>query len=249
MTYKKRLDGRKFDETRPMEAKAGVIKKADGSAYFKIGKTWAYAAVYGPRELHPRFLQNPKRGILRFTYQMMPFSGMGERIRPGPNRRAKEISMVSEKAIREVVNIEDFPSSVVDVVVELPQADAGSRCAGICAASIALADAGITMKDMVAAVAAGVVDNTVVLDLDYKEEHYPEFAKEKFDSEHVADIPVACIPSTGEVTLLQMDGIISKEQLISAVEMAKKKCTEIAEIQRQALKDRFLKAEDVQEGK
>jgi len=249
MTYTKRLDGRKFDETRPIEAKAGIIKKADGSAYFKIGKTFAYAAVYGPRELHPRFLQNPKRGILRFSYQMMPFSGMGERIRPGPNRRAKEISMVSEKALNEVVNIEDFPSSVVDIVVELPQADAGSRCAGICAASIALADAGISMKDMVAAVAAGVVDNTVVLDLDYKEEHYPEFATGKIDSEHVADIPVACIPSTGEVTLLQMDGIISKEQLIKAVELAKKKCAEIAEIQRQALKDRFLKAEDVQGGK
>ena len=91
MTYKKRLDGRKMNETRPIEAKAGVIKKADGSAYFKIGKTWAYAAVYGPKELHPRFLQNPNTGIIRFSYIMMPFSGMGERIRPGPNRRAKEI--------------------------------------------------------------------------------------------------------------------------------------------------------------
>ncbi|MBU0472511.1 MAG: exosome complex exonuclease Rrp41, partial [Nanoarchaeota archaeon] len=48
MTYKKRVDGRKFDETRPIEAKAGVIKNADGSAFFRIGKTSAYAAVYGP---------------------------------------------------------------------------------------------------------------------------------------------------------------------------------------------------------
>ncbi len=240
MVYKKRFDGRKIDETRPIVAKAGVIKKADGSAFFKIGKTWAYAAVYGPKDLHPKFLQNPRKGVLRFSYAMMPFSGMGERIRPGPNRRAKEISLVSEKALNEVVDLEEFPGTVVDIVVELPQADAGSRCAGICAASIALADAGIPMKDMVAAVAAGVVDDTVVLDLDYKEEHYPEFA-ESYDSEHVADIPVASIPSTGQITLLQMDGIVSKDQLLKAITMAKDKCKEIAEIQRQAIKDKFKK--------
>ncbi len=239
MTYKNRLDGRKMNETREITAKAGVIKKADGSAYFKIGKTWAYAAVYGPRDLHPRFMQNPNKGIIRFSYIMMPFSGMGERIRPGPNRRAKEISMVSQKALNSVVNLDDFPNTVVDVVVELAQADAGSRCAGICAASIALADAGIPMTDMVAAVAAGIVDNTVCLDLDYEEEHYPEFAKEKVDSEHVADIPVACIPGTGEVTLLQMDGIINSKQLIDAVELAKNKCAEIVEIQREAVRARF----------
>jgi exosome complex component RRP41 len=239
MTYKKRLDGRKMNETRPIEAKAGVIKKADGSAYFKIGKTWAYAAVYGPKELHPRFLQNPNTGIIRFSYIMMPFSGMGERIRPGPNRRAKEISMVSQKAITPVVNLEDYPNTVVDIVVELPQADAGSRCAGICAASIALADAGIPMKDMVASVAAGVVDNTVCLDLSYAEEAYPQFAKEKVDSEHVSDIPISCIPSTGEITHIQMDGIMKKEQMAEAIKLATEKCKEIAEIQRQAVKDRY----------
>ena len=77
MVYDKRLDGRKPDELRPIIAKAGVIERADGSAYFKIGNTAAYAAVYGPRELHPKFLQDPKKGLLRCTYSMMPFSGMG----------------------------------------------------------------------------------------------------------------------------------------------------------------------------
>ena len=71
MTYKKRFDGRDWNELRPIEAKAGVIKNADGSAYFKIGNTIAYAAVYGPRELYPRFLQNPKKGILRCYYNII----------------------------------------------------------------------------------------------------------------------------------------------------------------------------------
>ena len=95
--YEKRYDGRAHNETRPIEAKAGVVKNADGSGYFKIGDTIAYAAVYEPKEVYPRFLSNPKKGILRVHYNMMAFAGPGERNRPGPNRRAKEIGMVSEK--------------------------------------------------------------------------------------------------------------------------------------------------------
>ena len=65
MVYKKRFDERAVDELRPMEAQVGVIPNANGSASFKIGKTWAIAAVYGPRELVPRHAQNPQTGILR----------------------------------------------------------------------------------------------------------------------------------------------------------------------------------------
>src|SRR3989338_259611 len=147
MAYKKRLDERKIDELRPMEAKAGVIPNADGSAYFKAGNTIAYAAVYGPRELVPRFLQDPTKGKLRCHYNMMPFSGSGERIRPGANRRAQEIAMVMTKSLEPVVDLSAFPNAVVDIFVELPQTDAGTRCAAISAAAIALADAGIPMKD------------------------------------------------------------------------------------------------------
>ncbi len=233
MGYDKRFDGRAFDEMRPIEAKAGIIPRAHGSAMFKIGKTIAYAAVYGPRGLHPKFMQNPKTGILRCNYNMMPFSGMGDRVRPGPNRRAKEISMVTQKALNPVLDLKDYPNAVVDVFIELPQTDAGSRCAGICAASIALADAGIPMKDMVAAVSVGLVDDKVVTDLDYKEEAYEDGP--------VADIPVAMIPSTDEVSLLQMDGELSKEQLAEGLELAKKVCKQIYEVQKSALKEKYNK--------
>ena len=231
MSYSKRFDGRKFDETRKIEAKAGVIKRADGSAYFKIGKTIAYAAVYGPRSLYPKFKQDPEKGILRCNYNMMPFSGSGDRVRPGGNRRSKEISYVTEKALMPVVDLNDFPNSVIDVFIELPQTDAGTRCAGICAASIALADAGITMKDMVAAVSVGRVDDKVVVDLDYSEEAYEDGP--------VADIPIAMVPGTSEITLLQMDGEVTKEQLMQAIEAAKGACKKINEVQRNALKEKY----------
>jgi exosome complex component RRP41 len=231
MTYTKRIDGRKFDELRPIEAKVGIIKQADGSALFRMGKTTALAAVYGPRVLHPKFLQNPQSGVLRVYYNMMPFSSKGERIRPGQNRRAKEISMVIENALLPVVNLNEFPNAVVDVFIELPQTDAGTRCAGINAASIALAEAGIEMKDLVAAVAVGKVDDKVVADLIYDEEAYPEG--------EVADIPVAMLSDTGKISLLQMDGNVTKEDLKKALELAKKCCTQIIKVQKEALKAKF----------
>lgn len=237
MAYTKRLDKRKLDETRPIEAKVGVIKNADGSAFFKIGNTIAYAAVYGPRSLHPKFLQNPEKGVLRCFYNMMPFSGCGERIRPGGGRRSKEISMVTENSLLPVVDLNEFPNAVVDVFIELPQTDAGTRCAGICAAAMALADAGIIMKDMVSAVAVGCIDGTVIADLNYDEEAYEGI---------VADIPVAVLPNSGKITLLQMDGEISKENITKAIELAKNVCKDIYEIQKKALKEKYTIAEVTQ---
>src|SRR3990167_8983442 len=234
MGYDKRIDGRRPDELRPIVAKAGVIKRADGSAMFKIGNTVAYAAVYGPRDLFPRFLQDPQRGTLRCRYNMMPFSGAGDRVKPGGSRRSKEISMVTEKALLPVLNLEDFPNAVVDVFIELPQTDAGTRCAGICAAAIALSDAGLSMKDLVAAVSVGKVDKMVVVDLNYAEESY--------ENGDVADVPVAFIPRTGQLSLLQMDGLIDKESLKKALELGRQACSRIYDVQKAALKERFASA-------
>lgn len=231
MTYNQRINNRGFDETRPIEAKVGVIPRADGSAYFKIGNTVAFAAVYGPRNLHPKFLQDPTKGILRCNYNMMPFSSSGERVKPGGSRRSKEISLVTVKALLPVLDLQEYPNSVVDVFIELPQTEAGSRCAGICAASMALADAGLLMKDLVAAVSVGRVDDKIVVDLDYSEESYPDGP--------VADIPIAMMPNSGKVTLLQMDGEVTKEMLMEALEKGKKALMDIYAVQCKALKEKY----------
>lgn len=224
-----RLDGRDADELRPIEAKTGVIKRADGSAYFKIGKTVAYAAAYGPRELHPKFLQNPEKGVLRCNYNMMAFSGSGERIRPGPSRRSREISLVIEKALTPVLHLENYPNAVIDVFVELVQTDSGTRCAGICAAALALADAGIPMKDLPSALAVGLVDGNIVVDL----------TKEEEDTDGAVDIPVAVLPRTKEITLLQLDGEITPADLRVALEEGIRAAEKINAIQRKALKERY----------
>src|SRR3989338_391592 len=229
----KREDGRKENELREITAKVGIIPKAKGSAFFQIGKTAAFAAVQGPNNLYPKFLQDPLKGVLRCTYGMMPFSGVGDRIKPGPNRRAREISLVIEKALTPVVDLSEFPNSVVYVYIPIPQADAGTRCAGICAAAMALADAGFKMKDLPVAVATGVVNGKVVADLTYDEEA----------SEGAVDLPVAMLPRTKEITLLQMDGKLKKDKLIEALELAKEISGTLYGHLKVAIKEKYQGAE------
>ena len=224
----KRPDGRKVNELRPYEAKVGIIPNADGSAMYKSGDTIAIAAVYGPRKMHPQHSQNPEKGTLRCTYNMNSFS-VSERIRPGPSRRSTEISKITEWALEPVVMLDDYPNQVIDVHINIIQADAGTRCAGINAAAMALAHAGIPMKEMVSSISVGKLDKTLVVDLNKAEEDYEE-------GEGPTDIPVS-VTHSGEITHLQLDGKISPAQLKEVVEMAREACKKVYEVQMKALKD------------
>lgn len=226
-----RNDGRKYDDLREIKMEVGVLKRAQGSAYLQWGNNKILAAVYGPRELHPKFMQNPTKAVVRYTYNMAPFS-VDDRKRPGPDRRSVEISKISSEAFAAVIEAEKYPNTVIDVFVEVLQADAGTRCACISCASLALADAGIPMKDLVVSCAAGKVNGEVVVDLDKDEDNYGD-----------ADVPLAIIPSTGELVLLQMDGMLSKEEYNKAVELAVAGCAKVHEMQKKVLVESVGKEE------
>jgi exosome complex component RRP41 len=232
MTFK-RQDGRSRTEMRPMIAKVGVVPNAEGSAIFTFGDTVAIAAVYGPRLLHPQHMQNSNRGILRCTYDLLSFS-VEDRKRPGPSRRSHEISKVTGWALEPVLDLSGFPSNVVDVFVYILQADAGTRTAGINAASMALAQAGIPMRDLVCSVALGKLDKELVIDVDKAEEDFE-------GGEGPTDFAVAKVANSDEFTLLQMDGKIQPELVPSLMEMAKPAFDEIYEIQKKALKEALVK--------
>jgi exosome complex component RRP41 len=226
----KRLDGRGFEELRPIKIEVGVLKRADGSCYFEIGNNKALAAVYGPREMHPRHLQNAKTAVITYRYNMAPFS-VDDRKRPGPDRRSVEISKVSREALDPVILKEYYPKTAIDVYVELLQSDAGTRTAGINAASVALAAAGIPMRDLVSSVAVGKIDGEVVLDLNAVEDNHGE-----------ADMPVAMVARTDTITMLQMDGRFTKDEFERGLKLATKACREIYELQRSALIDKYSKS-------
>ncbi|NYT18187.1 MAG: exosome complex exonuclease Rrp41 [Methanobacteriales archaeon] len=222
-----RPDGRAFNELRPLKIEAGVLERADGSAYLEFGDNKVLAAVYGPREFHIRRFLKPNMAVLRCRYNMAPFS-VEDRKRPGPDRRSLEISKLTSEALSPAVFLEKFPRSSIDVFIEVLQAEGGTRCAGITAASVALADAGIPMRDMVVACAAGKSNGQVVMDLSEWE-----------DKEGEADVPVAIMPRTGEITLLQMDGQLTKDEFEQALDLAKEGCMKISEEQKKAIKNRY----------
>ena len=223
----KRLDGRKPDELRKIKIEASVLHRAEGSCYLEWGGNKVIAAVYGPREAVPRHTQNPLRAIVNAKYNMAAFS-VEDRKRPGPDRRSREISKVIKEALEKVILLEKYPRASIDVNIEVIDAEAGTRCAGLTAAAVALADAGIPMKDIPVACAAGKIEDQVVLDLGKEEDNYGS-----------ADLPIAIAPRTGEVLLLQMDGHLTLEEFDKALEMAINGCQVVSELQKQAITNRY----------
>ena len=224
----KRTDGRGIDELREVKITVGTVKNADGSAFVEFGKNKILAAVYGPREVHPKHMAQSDRCVLRCRYHMSPFS-TDTRKNPAPSRREIEISKVMREALEPALMLEDYPRAAIDVFVEVLQSDGGSRCAGITAAAVALADAGINMRDLVAACAAGKVDEKIVLDINDTE-----------DKEGGADMPVAYMPRLEQVTLLQLDGRLTPDQFNECIDKAIGGCKMVYEIQKQALMQKYF---------
>ena len=223
-----RPDGRAVEEMREMKAQVGVVPNADGSAMFSFGDTIAIAAVYGPKEFHPRNQQNPRKGTLRCSYNMLSFS-VTDRIRPGLSRRSTEIGKITEWALEPSVMLDDYPGKVVDVHIHIIQANASTRCAGINAAAIALAHAGIPMKNIASSVSIGKLDKQLVVDVNKYEEDWTE-------GEGATDIPIT-FNSDGKMTHIQADGKIGFAQLKEAIDLAEKATKEIYEVQKKALKE------------
>ena len=234
MAKLKRPDGREYDEFRPIEAKVGVIKRADGSAMFSFGKSKAIAAVYGPRQMHPAHMQNPEKCVLRCYYDLASFS-VTERKKPGNSRRSSEISYVMGKALEPVLNLAPYPNTVIDIFILIIDSDASTRCAAINAASMALADAGINMKELIASVSIGKIGDAIVTDLTKEEEDYSVTEGSK-EEKAATDIPMAFLSRSGKLSLLQLDGKIRPDELREAIALGKKSMKKIIDIQKEALK-------------
>lgn len=224
----KRLDGRKKDELRPIKIEAGVIPRADGSCYLEWGQNKVIVGVYGPKEVLPKHTANPYRAIIRYNYRMATFS-VSDRKNPRPARREIEISKVSGEALENVVLLEKFPNTAIDVEVQILDSNAGTRIAALAAAAVALADAGIPMKGMVSGATVGRAGNNILLDL----------TKDEEDAQDAVDIPLAINPATNDIVFLQLDGLISKKEWESALKLGIEGCQKVHELQKAALVNRF----------
>jgi exosome complex component RRP41 len=234
----KRLDGRDFNELRKIKITASVLKNADGSAYIEWGNNKVLAAVYGPKEVMPKHLTDPSKAIIKCRYSMAPFSNVDDHGRSAPSRRSIEISKVIKEAFENVVLLGEFPGSEIDIFIEVLQGDGGTRAAGLTAASVALASAGIPMKDLIYAVSVGRIGEHVTLDFDMIEDNYSD-----------SDMPIAVAPRNNDIVLLQMDGGLTRSQFAEAIQMAVDAGKTITEIQKNALRDVYAKvAEKYEKG-
>ncbi len=222
-----RLDGRGDEELRPIKISTDILERADGSAFMEWGGNKILVAVYGPREAYPKHTQDIEKSVVKARYNMAAFS-VDERKRPGPDRRSTEISKVISEALSAAVMVEQFPRTQIDVFIEVIQADAGTRIASLTAASVALASAGIPMRDMVVGCSAGKVEDRIVLDLSKDEDNFGQ-----------ADLPMAVLSKNKQVVLIQMDGDLSKEEFARATDMIMKATDRIADIQRKALSEKY----------
>jgi exosome complex component RRP41 len=232
-----RVDGRKYNDLRPLSCKVGVLPNCDGSAYIEMGGNKIIAGVYGPRKVQPRHLAHPNLCVLRALYRMATFS-VDERKSPAPSRREVELSGVIRKALEPAVFLEYYPKTLVDIIIQVIAADGGTRCASINAASLALADAGVAHRDLVTAVAVGKVDGKIVLDLNDIE-----------DKEGQADMPLAFMPQSNKITLLQFDGNMNKAEFTEALKLGMDGIKKIYQVQQEAIRAKFvdIPGEDTEE--
>jgi exosome complex component RRP41 len=229
----KRADGRALDEMRPVKIETGVLNEADGSAFIEWGGNKIVCGVFGPRECIPKHESSPYKALIKCRYSMSPFASPEEHGRSGPNRRSIELSKVLGEALENIIIAEAYPRTQINIFIDVLQSEGGSRTASLTAAVVALANAGIPMKDMVSGVAVGKIDGHVVLDLGKNEDNYGQ-----------SDMPIAFSHRTGEIVLLQMDGMLTRDEVVKALDMAEKGAEKIYLLQSEALRKNYEGVKD-----
>ncbi|MEW6036507.1 MAG: exosome complex exonuclease Rrp41 [Candidatus Micrarchaeota archaeon] len=229
----KRTDGRAMEDLRNLRIEVGVISEADGSAYVEWGGNKIVCGVYGPRECIPRHEASPYHSLVKCRYMMSPFASLEEHSRSGPSRRSTELSKVIREVFENLIIAERFPNTQIDIYIDVLQADGGTRTASVTAAAVALANAGIPMKDMVAAVAVGKAGNMLALDLNKLEDNFGQ-----------SDMPIAISHRDGKLLLLQMDGLLTREEVVTMLDMAARGCEKVNAMQSDALKRFYEKGEE-----
>ncbi len=224
----KRLDGRGLHDLRPIKIKVGVLEDADGSASVEWGGNKVVAGVYGPRECIPRHMENPYKAIVKCQYMMSTFCSLEEHGRMGPNRRSVEISKVIRQALENVIMVELFPKSQIEVYAIVLQADGGTRISALTAAVAALMDAGIPLRDTVIGVSVGKAGDKLIADLGKMEDNFGQ-----------SDVPIAFTNRDKDIVLLQMDGLLTKDELSKIIDLAFRKGEDINQLQRKAIENKY----------
>jgi ribonuclease PH len=180
----KRVDGRKYDELRPLEIITGYQEFAEGSALIKLGKTHVLCAV-SVEERVPPFLKGSGTGWITAEYAMLPRATVTRSQRDSTRGRVggrnQEIQRLIGRSLRAVADLDELGERTLTVDCDVIQADGGTRTAAITGSYVALRQAmetlanmgiisSIPLKSAVAATSVGIVNTYMMLDLCYDED-------------------------------------------------------------------------------
>lgn len=216
-----RPDGRAFHQCRPAFLKTGAVNAAAGSAYAEFGNTKVIVSVFGPRESKKAMMYSDIGRLncnVSYTTFAMPVRGQGS--------DHQEFSSMLHKALEGAIILESFPKTTVDVFALVMESGGSDLPVVISCASLALADAGIMMSDLVAAASVSCLGTNLLIDPICEEESYQD-----------GSLMITCMPSRNEVTQLSVTGEWSTAKVHEAMELCLDACSKLGKIMRSCLKE------------
>lgn len=194
-----RIDGRKYEEIRPIACEVGLLARTHGSGLFTRGETQSLSiATLGTSQDEQRLdtLEGEKFKSFMLHYNFPPFSVGETKPMRGPGRREIGHGALAERALKAVMpSQEEFPYTV-RVVSEILESNGSSSMATVCAGTLSLMDAGVPIKKPVSGIAMGLVkegkDAAILTDIAGLEDHY-------------GDMDFKVTGTDSGVTALQMD--------------------------------------------
>jgi polyribonucleotide nucleotidyltransferase len=213
-----RIDGRSFDEIRPISCEAGYLPRTHGSALFTRGETQALVtATLGSERDQQRVetLGGEEHRRFMLHYNFPPFCVGEVRRLSGPSRRDVGHGTLARRGIEAVLpDASDFPYSI-RVVSEVLESNGSSSMATVCGGSMALMDAGVPISHPVSGIAMGLIkeDDKVVILSDILG-----------DEDHLGDMDFKVVGTAEGITSLQMDikiDGVDRDIMSKALEQAK----------------------------
>jgi polyribonucleotide nucleotidyltransferase len=199
VTRGERIDGRTFDQVRPISCEVGILPRAHGSALFTRGETQALVIGTLGSERDEQHLEGLKGDVYRrfmLHYNFPPFCVGEVRFLRGPSRRDIGHGNLARRGVQAVLPDADLFPYTMRVVSEVLESNGSSSMATVCGASMALMDAGVPLKAPVSGVAMGLIkegDQVVVL------------TDILGDEDHLGDMDFKVVGTREGITSLQMD--------------------------------------------
>ncbi|KAG5248251.1 3' exoribonuclease domain containing family protein [Salix suchowensis] len=223
-----RSGGRGFHQCRPAFFRTGAVNSAAGSAYAESGKTKVIVSVFGPKESKKAMMYSDT-GRLNCNVTYTTFATTVR----GHGSENKEFSTMLHNALEGAIVLESFPKTTVDVFALVLESGGSDLPVVISCASLALADAGITMYDLVAGASVSCLGRNLIIDPISEEESFQD-----------GSLMVTCMPSQYDVTQLTITGKWSTANLNEAMQLCLDACSKLAKIMRSCLKEAASASKD-----